>query len=290
VNKAVQAGFANNRVRVVVVDSTDMTTHIQKIHDLSPMSTVILGRVSTASILFGNWMSEKEKISIFFDGDGPAGEVVAKADNNLNIKSYIKNKKIETMLKENEHFDVQRAIGKGKLHVIRDLGLKTPVTSNVEIISGEIAEDIAYYMKQVEQIPSAVSLGVLLDKDGVRTSGGVMLQILDQSMTEHELINYEKRFMSIPSVSSYLDEGNDIRDLINIFGEPEYIEEKTAQYKCDCSLNKVKDSMINFGIEELREMKKEGEVKVKCEWCSNEYKLNNDDLDEIIEWKENQNA
>jgi molecular chaperone Hsp33 len=174
--------------------------------------------------------------------------------------------------------------------VIRDLELKAPVTSNVEIISGEVAEDIAYYMNQAEQIPSAVSLGVLLDKDGVRASGGIMLQILDQSMTEEELINYEKRFMSIPSVSSYLDEGNDIRDLINIFGEADYIEEKTAQYKCDCNHDKVKNSMVNFGIEELREMKKEGEVKVKCEWCSKEYTIDEDDLDEIIKGKGNENA
>lgn len=289
-NRVIQAGFANNRVRVVAVDSTNMTTHIQKIHDLYPMSTVILGRVSTASILLGNWMSEKEKVSIFFDGDGPAGEVVAKADNNLNVKSYIKNKKIEAMLKENGHFDVQKAIGKGELHVIRDLELKAPVTSNVEIISGEVAEDIAYYMNQAEQIPSAVSLGVLLDKDGVRASGGIMLQILDQTMTEEELINYEKRFMSIPSVSSYLDEGNDIRDLINIFGEADYIEEKTAQYKCDCNRDKVKNSLINFEIEELKEMKKEGEIKVKCEWCSKEYTIDGSDLEEIIKGKGNENA
>ncbi len=288
-NRVIQAGFANNRVRVVAVDSTDMTTHIQKIHDLYPMSTVIMGRVATASVLLGNWISEKEKVSIFFDGDGPAGEVVARSDNNLNVKAYIKNKKIESIIKENGHFNVQKAIGKGELHVIRDMELKSPVTSNVEIISGEVAEDIAYYMNQVEQIPSAVSLGVLLDKDGVRASGGVMLQVLDQSMLEDELINFEKRFMSLPSISNYLDEGNDIKDLINIFGEADYIEEKIAQYKCDCSHEKVKNSLINFDEEELKEMKKEGTVEVKCEWCSKKYTIDEKDIDEIIEGKGNRN-
>jgi len=290
VNRVIQAGFANNKVRVVAVDSTNMTIHMQKIHDLYPMSTVILGRVSTAAILLGTWMSEKEKVSIFFDGDGPAGEVVAKSDNNLNVKSYIKNKKIEAMFKENGHFDVQKAIGEGNLHVIRDMELKDPVTSNVEIISGEIAEDIAYYMNQAEQIPSAVSLGVLLDKDGVRASGGIMLQILDQSMNENELIDYEKRFMSIPPITSYLDEGNDIRDLINIFGESDYIEEKNAQYKCDCNDERVKNSLVSFDIEELEDMKKQGGIKVKCEWCSKEYNIDEKDLEEIIVGKGSKNA
>ncbi|MGM0639867.1 MAG: Hsp33 family molecular chaperone HslO [Thermotogota bacterium] len=284
-NRVIQAGFANNRVRVVAIDSTEMTAHIQKIHDLYPMSTVIIGRVATASVLLGNWMSEKEKVSIFFEGEGPAGEIVARADNKLNVKAYIKNKKIESMIKENGHFDVQKAIGKGELHVIRDMELKSPVTSNVEIISGEIAEDIAYYMNQAEQIPSAVSLGVLLDKDGVRASGGVMLQVLDQSMSEEELINFEKRFMSLPSISNYLDEENDIRDIINIFGEADYIEEKTAQYKCDCNYTKVKNSMVNFDIEDLEDMKKEGKVEVKCEWCSKKYTIDEKDIDEIIEGK-----
>lgn len=289
VNKVIQAGFENNRIRVVAVDSTEMTTHIQKIHDLYPMSTVILGRVTTASILIGNWVSEKEKVSIFFDGDGPAGEIVAKSDNELNVKAYIKNKKIESLFKDNGHFDVKKAIGTGHLHVIRDMDLKNPVTSNVEIISGEIAEDIAYYMNQVEQIPSAVSLGVLLDKNGVRASGGLMLQILDQSMTENEIVNYEKRFMSLPSISNYLDEGNDISDLINIFGNADYIEEKTAQYKCDCNYDKVKSSLINFDLEELEQMKEEDNIEVKCEWCSKLYTITSKDIDEIIKGKGNKN-
>jgi len=280
--KGIQSSVLGYKIRVVAVDTTDIVKKLQKQHDLSPMSSVILGRVATAAILLGSYMSEKEKVTVIFDGDGESGQIVAESNSNATVRGYINNTKLESYIKENGKFDVSSAVGKGSLYVVRDLGLKDKVTSNVEIVSGEIAEDIAYYLNKSEQLPSAVSLGVLTGPEGIRSAGGVMIQIFDGGLEENEISLTEKNFINMPYISNFLYEGNDIEDIIHFIGEPDYIKEFQSSVFCDCSKEKALSALIHFSSEELEDMKNDELKEISCKWCSEKYNFNEKDIDEII--------
>ncbi|UYP00212.1 Hsp33 family molecular chaperone HslO [Oceanotoga sp. DSM 15011] len=283
-NNVVQAGFFDNRVRVVCTNSTDIVKESVIRHDLSPMSSVILGRLLSASILLGSWMSEKERVTLMISTNDDVGDIVAQSNSNLEVKGYISNKKLEAVFKENGKFDVSKVLKNGSLNVIRDLGLKKPVVSNMPLINGEIAEDIAYYMNQSEQVPSAVSLGVFADKEGIVSAGGVMLQILDRTMKDEDIAFFEKTFINMDSISSLLRKKS-LEDIIKVFGNPDYIEYKNSSFVCNCSKEKVLNSLITFNFDELEEMKKDNELAVHCSWCSKKYEINSKDLDEVINIK-----
>ncbi|BBE31201.1 33 kDa chaperonin [Tepiditoga spiralis] len=283
--KVYQTSVYNGRVRLVALDTTDIVKYLQKIHDLSPLSSVVLGRVATASLLLGSYMSENEKVTVVFNGDGPAGSVAAESGSDFKVRAYIDNKHLNTFINEKGKFDVAKAIGKGMLYVTRDLRLREPVTSNIEIISGEIAEDIAMYLNHSEQVPSAVSLGVLTDKDGIKSAGGFMLQILDQTLEEEKIKKIENIFLSLPSISTYIAENNKLEYLLDAFGEKDYLNVYESKFECSCNKEITSKALLHLNVEELEELKEKGQAEVTCNWCSKRYIFNKEEIQKIISEK-----
>ncbi|HPA93004.1 MAG TPA: Hsp33 family molecular chaperone HslO [Petrotogaceae bacterium] len=284
--KVLSASLYDYRVRLVCCDTTDLVQEITAAHDLSPQSAVVLGRVCTASVLLGSWISENEKVAVVFKGDGPAGEVAAESDFNLNIRGYIQNSKLEIKRNALEKADVASSIGKGFVYVVRDLGLKTPVTSSIKIVSGEVAQDIAYYMNKSEQVPCAVNIGVLVNSQGIAGAGGMMIQILDQHLQDSIISEIEEIVYKMKNISSYIAEKNSLEKILKLFPKAQNIKESSCRFFCGCTKEKSVQALSAFGISELRDMQKQESTEIKCKWCSKKYYAAADDIEKIISEKQ----
>lgn len=272
-------------IRFSITDSKDVVHELRERHKLSYLPTVVLGRLVTASILVIPWLGERETITFVISSTGPAGNVVAQSTWEGTVRGYITNTKFELEKNEFGKFDVKGAIVGGDLTVVRDVGLKTPLVSKVPIVSGEIAEDIAYYYTKSEQIPSAFALGVLMDKDGVAKAGGLAIQILDKSISEEIVSGIEKRLNGF-AITSYLGEKS-LEDIAKyVLGTEELlVEEMNVVFKCLCSRKKAFESLKVLDLSDLNEMLGEGKAEVTCKWCSTTYTFEPEEIKVVIEEK-----
>ncbi len=271
----------NGKVRFSVINSIDIVNIAREKHNLSYLPTVVLGRLLTGSALTVPWLSEKETITFVLFGDGPVGAVSAQATYNGHIRGYVTNTKVELPLNELHKFDVAKAVGKGDLTVVRDVGLKTPFVSKVPIISGEIAEDLSYYYAKSEQIPTAIALGVLMDKDGLKSSGGLAIQILDKILEEDKIQQIEQKVSGL-SISDFFTKFTEL-DLINYLFAPDYLYETTdVVFKCACSREKAFESLRVLPREDIDELIAEGKAEVTCKWCSTKYEFGEDELQKLL--------
>jgi molecular chaperone Hsp33 len=250
---------------------------------LSPVATAALGRalagvaLLSADLKFG-------KILLQISGCGPIGEILAEADHQGNLRGLVKNPQVQ-VTPENKKLPVGKAVGKeGFLNIVRDYGLREIYQSSSELISGEIAEDLAYYLTTSEQVPSACGLGVLVDTDGsVITAGGFLIQKLPE--TEEAEIEYlEKRLSEIKAVTEYLSRGQKIEEILReIFGEIEVLERREVRFQCTCSLKRVEGALIALGKEALEEIIREMRpVEVTCEFCKERYEVSPERLKELL--------
>jgi molecular chaperone Hsp33 len=272
-------------IRFSITDSKDVVHELRERHKLSYLPTVVLGRLVTASILVIPWLGERETITFVISSTGPAGNVVAQSTWKGTVRGYITNTKFELEKNEFGKFDVKGAVGGGDLTVVRDVGLKTPLVSKVPIVSGEIAEDIAYYYTKSEQIPSAFALGVLMDKDGVAKAGGLAIQILDKSISEEIVSGIEKRLNGF-AITSYLEEKS-LEDIAKyVLGTEELlVEEMNVVFKCLCSREDAFESLKVLDLSDLDEMLGEGKAEVTCKWCSTTYTFEPEEIKVVIEEK-----
>lgn len=252
--------------------------------NLSPVATAALGRALAGAALLSADL-KLGKIIIQINGGGPLGVILAEADYQGNLRGLVKNPWI-FLPPENKKLPVGKAVGKdGYINVVRDYGLKEIYQSSSALLSGEIAEDLAYYLTTSEQIPSACALGVLVDIDGsVITAGGFLIQKLPQA-DEAEIAYLEKRLSEIKPITEYLSQGIKIEEILReIFGEIEILEKRNIRFKCSCSIVRVEEALIALGKEELEEMIREGEpVEVICEFCKEKYKIPLERLQELLE-------
>lgn len=277
----------NALVRFSVIDSTDIVSYATKKHGLSPITAVALGRLLTAVSLMIPWLTEKETLTYLIEGKNSIKYIAAQARGNGTVRGYINPKIVETITNSDGKFDIKNAIGDGTLKVIRDLGLKTPYVTPVNLVSGEIAEDIAYYFTVSEQIPTAIALGVLVDKNGIKRAGGLIVQILDKSLPEKDILEIERKFKEIAPITNFLENHSAIDALNHIFGDKiEKTEERNVEFKCDCSHEKAVESLKLLKPEELKEMiDKDGKAEVECKWCSTKYYIDKDEIKKILEEK-----
>lgn len=250
---------------------------------LSPVATAALGRALAGAALLSADL-KFGKILIQINGGGPLGEILAEADHKGNIRGLVKNPQVY-LPPENKKLPVGKAVGKeGFINVIRDYGLKEIYQSSSGLISGEIAEDLAYYLTTSEQIPSACALGVLVNTDGsVITAGGFLIQKLPEA-EEAEISYLEKRLSEIKSVTEYLSQSIKIEEILEeIFGEIEILEKRDVRFKCSCSLERVEEALIALGKKELEDMLGEGRpVEVTCEFCKEKYRISLERLKELL--------
>ncbi|MBO8160884.1 MAG: Hsp33 family molecular chaperone HslO [Thermosipho sp. (in: Bacteria)] len=272
----------NALVRFSVIDSTEIVEEARKKHDLSPLPAVALGRLLTGAALMTPWLSEKERLTYIIEGKGALKHIAAQAKFDGSVRGYVTPKILDFPLNNLGKFDLKGAIGGGTLRVVRDLGLKTPYVTPIPLQSGEIAEDLTYYFTVSEQIPSAIALGVLVDKNGIKKAGGIIIQILDKGLDPKIISELEKKFKEITPITDFLSKNKPLDAVNHIFGNAvEEILEKEIKFKCDCSREKAYESLKVLTKEDIDYLLNEEKAEVECKWCGTKYYFSSEELKRI---------
>jgi len=284
----VRATAGDGAIRAFCATTRELVEYARTRHDSSPVVTAALGRMLTAGAIMGSMQKgEGDLLTLQLRGAGPMKGITVTADSKANVKGYpLVN---DVMLPPNSKgkLDVSGAIGVGMLSVIKDMGLKDPYIGQVELISGEIAEDIAYYFTSSEQVPSAVALGVLMEKNNtVRQAGGLIIQALPGASDE-QVASLEAKLSGIPSMTTMLDQGKAPEDILNdILGDSglQILDTIPTKFSCNCDRARVEKVVISLGKKELRKMIEDGEpVELKCHFCNKAYEFTPQELKEIYD-------
>ncbi len=282
----VRATAAKGQIRAFAAYTKNIVETARNAHNTSPVITAALGRLLTAGAMMGVTLKgEDDLLTLKINGSGPAKGLIVTADAKANVKGYAMVPDVLLPPNAVGKLDVSGALGIGILSVIKDMGLKDPYVGQVELKTGEIAEDLTYYFATSEQVPSAVGLGVLMNKDNtVRQAGGFIIQLMPYA--EDALIDaLEARLSKMPSVTTLLDEGKTPEDLIGcLLGEwePEITESVPARFVCNCDKKRVEKALIAVGKKELDAMIRDGEdIEVKCQFCGKAYSFSIPELKEI---------
>lgn len=277
------------RVQMICASTTELVEEARNIHDLSPVATAALGRTLTMGVLMGSQMKGKEDtLSIQIKGDGPIGGITIATDKNLRVRGYVANPQVEVPLRQDGKLNVGLAVGKqGFLYVIKDLGMKEPYIGTSKLVTGEIAEDFTNYFFTSEQKNTAVALGVLVDKNGVKVSGGYVISTMPDA-TEDDLFILEQRIKEAKSISQMLDEKMSLEAIAkDITGDSqlEKIEEQLhPQYACNCSKEKMRNALASVGKRELEAMVEEDKgAQLVCHFCNQKYTFSEEELVKLID-------
>ena len=283
-------GMTNNReVRIYVAQTTEMVEAARKTHDLSPVSTSALGRTITAAAMMGMMSKiDKEKLTLQVKGTGAIKLMVAVADSHGNVKAYMTNPQAENFFTEDGKLDIGAAIGKeGQIIVVRDYGMKEPFIGQCNLVSGEIAEDLAQYFVQSEQQPTAVSIGVTLSKEAkVKYAGGFIVQILPETSDE-TISQLEANLAALPPLTKMFEEGLDMMQVAHqVFAGMglDELESYDLNYKCDCSRDKMSAALKSLGTQELLDIiEEDGQAELVCHFCNEKYNFSELELTTLIE-------
>ena len=282
----------DGKISVVCASTTKLVEEARKIHDLSPVATAAFGRLLTISAIMGNEMKSKEdKLTVQMKGNGPIGTMLVTADNFPRVKGYVANPVVDLPLNDMGKLDVGGAVGNaGFINVIKDIGLKEPYVGICPLISGEIAEDFAEYFAKSEQKNTAVALGVLVDKNGVKSAGGYIITPMPDA-TEEEISKIEQSIFKAGAISRMLDEKLSLIDIAKkVTGDEnvEVIEEGIRPvYECDCSKENMADALATLDETELKQMiEEDGKAELVCHFCNKKYDFSKEELEGILEKKE----
>ena len=269
-------------VIAIAVDATDIAEKAQQIHKTSAVTSAALGRLLTATSVMGSMLGEKDdSITVTIRGNGAAGNVIAAADYIGNVRGYIQNPNVDLPLKPNGKLDVGGAVGGGMINVIKDMGGKEPYNGSIELVSGEIAEDIAAYYAKSEQVPTVCALGVLVDTDCTcKAAGGVFIQLLP--FADNNTIDLiERNTQYLTNVSKMFASGMSNEEIMAVAMTDipyDIFDELDVEYKCTCSENRIKSAIASLGEKEVRKMLNEQEaegkareLEVNCRFCNRSY-------------------
>ena len=289
-DRIVRGTAKNGMIRVIGGVTTELVADGTSVHECGPLATAALGRMLTAAALMGTDLkSEKDVLTLKINGGGEAKGITVTAHNNASVKGFIGNPNVYLPANSKGKLDVGGAVGtNGLLYVIRDLGLKDPYVGQVPIHSGEIAEDLTYYYTISEQTPSAVSLGVLLDKEdgSVRAAGGFIIQMMpDADPLLADILMY--RLEEIPSITTMITDGKTIEEILEYIFEDMDLKLEFAnepKYVCDCSRERVEKALISIGEKDLQEIYNEQkDEEVVCHFCNKKYVFTPEDIKELLE-------
>ena len=283
----IRATAANDQIRAFAAVTTEMVETAREHHNTSPVATAALGRLLTAGAMMGSMMKgEKDVLTLQIKAGGPLQGITVTADSQGNVKGYVGNPDVCIPANSKGKLDVAGAVGPGFLTVIKDMGLKEPYSGQVMLQTCEIAEDLTYYFATSEQVPSAVGLGVLMNKNNtVRQAGGFIVQLMP--FAEEDVISkLEHNVQKINSVTNLLEEGHTPESLLEkvLEGFDVQINEKMdTRFHCNCSKERVEKALISIGRKELNEMIQEGKpIEMNCHFCNTNYNFTVEELKEIL--------
>ncbi len=284
----VRATAADAQIRAFAVTSRELVEHARKAHNTSPVVTAALGRLMTGAVMMGSMLKgEQDMLTLQIHGAGPVHGLTVTADAKGNVKGYADNP--QAMMPPNHlgKLDVGGVIGAGVLTVMKDMGLKEPYASTIELKTGEIGDDLTYYFAASEQVPSSVALGVLMDKNNtVRQAGGFIIQLMP--FTAEDVIDrLEQKLSSIQSVTAMLEAGNTPEQILEIvLGDLglEITDTLPIQFACNCSKERVEKVLVSLGKADLQEMIDENkEVELHCHFCNRNYTFTIEELKKIAQ-------
>lgn len=283
----VRAVAADSQIRAFAAVTTETVETARKDHNTSPVATAALGRLLTGGAMMGVMMKgENDILTLQIKGDGPINGITVTADSKGRVKGYAGNPQVLIPANSKGKLDVSGAVGNGILNVIKDMGLKEPYSGQVALQTGEIAEDLTYYFAVSEQVPSAVGLGVLMNKDNtVRQAGGFIVQVMPFA-EESTIAKLEQNVQKIQSVTTLLEQGHTPESLLEQVLEGFDIEINDTiptEFYCNCDKNRVEKALISIGRKELNELIQEGkEVELNCHFCNTNYVFSVEELKEIL--------
>ena len=283
----IRAIAANDQIRAFAAVTTETVEEARKDHNTSPVATAALGRLLTAGAMMGTMMKgDKDILTLQIKAGGPLEGITVTADSKGRVKGYVGNPNVCIPANSKGKLDVAGAVGVGFMNVIKDMGLKEPYVGQVALQTSEIAEDLTYYFATSEQVPSAVGLGVLMNKDNtVRQAGGFIVQLMPFA-EESTIAKLEENVQKITSVTSLLEEGHTPESLLEkvLDGFDMEINEKIpTEFYCNCSRERVEKALISIGRRELNEMIQEGKpIEMNCHFCNHNYEFTVEELKEIL--------
>lgn len=284
----VRATAGNAQIRAFAATTRDLVEVARKSHDTSPVATAALGRLLTGGAMMGVMMKgDKDVLTLQIKCSGSIGGLTVTADSRGNVKGYVNQPQVILPANAQGKLDVGGALGLGVLSVIKDLGLKEPYVGQTELKTGEIGDDLTYYFASSEQVPSAVGLGVLMEKDNtVRQAGGFIIQLMP--FAEEEVIaQLEKNLAEVTSVTELLDQGYTPEMLLEkLLGNMglEINEKMETGFSCNCDKVRVGKVLISLGEKELQSMIDEGQdIELNCHFCNTNYKFTVEELKELLE-------
>lgn len=284
----VRAMSKDGYVKAVAIRSTELVRRGAQIQKTTPTATAALGRALTAASMMGNMQKiENGSVTLQFKGGGPLGTILCVSDAMGNVRGYVQNPAISLLEKYQGKLDVGAAVGtNGMLTVIRDLQMKEPYVGSVELVSGEIADDVTAYFAQSEQTPTAYALGVLVDRDqSVKVAGGYLFQLLPGA-PDSVIDQLEQGIQKAGSVTAMLDAGMTPEQMLEVAAgalELELLEKTEVAYKCYCSRDRVTSTLISLGRQELEQIVSEKEtIHIECQFCDEDYSFTADEIAEIL--------
>lgn len=287
-DKIIKCLAHNGKISVVCANTTQLVEKARNTHDLSPVVTAAFGRMLTITTIMGTEMkSTKNKLTVQIKGNGPIEMMVATTNNFPKVKGYVVNPQIDLPLNEFGKLDVSNVVGyEGYINVIKDIGLKDPYIGISPLTSGEIADDFANYFVNSEQRNSAVALGVLVDKNGVKSAGGYLINPMPDA-TEEEISKVEQAIFQAGAMSKMLDEQLTLEEIAKKITGDENIqvleENITPIYQCDCSKENMAKALVAIGKEELENIIEQDEkAELVCHFCNKKYQFSKQELEEII--------
>ncbi len=282
----VRATALKGAVRAFACRTTAICREAARLHQLSPLAAAALGRLMSGVLMLTQDLKRTEdSITAIIQGDGPLQGLTVIGEGDATVRGLVVQPVVETHYLSPGKLDVGSAVGEGTLTITRDMGLKEPYTGRVRLVSGEIAEDLTYYLAVSEQIPTAVSLGVKMDREGVLLAGGLMVQLMPDA--GDEVAEYlERRVAGFPEITHLMSEGFNPHQLLDLLlGDPDiqYNDVTPCFYRCHCSRDRMARNLITLGRSELAELAADpAGINLECHFCSQHYHFDQREISELL--------
>ncbi|MEA5570286.1 Hsp33 family molecular chaperone HslO [Calothrix sp. UHCC 0171] len=289
VDRLIRATAADGSIRVVGAITTKLTEEARQRHKLSPDATAALGRTMTCGLLMASSMKRPgSRVNLRVKGDGPLGGILVDAGLDGTVRGYVHNPLAELPKNARGKLDVGGIVGKGFLYVVRDIGYGYPYSSTVELVSGEIGEDVAYYLVTSEQTPSGLIVGVFVEESGVTAAGGLLVQVLPKVSHDEALVEtLESRMAALTDFTPLLQAGKSLneifQDILGDMGLHIFPDTQMLRFHCGCSFDRVLGALKLLGESELEDMiSKDNGAEATCEFCGSVYQASSEHLEQLI--------